>query len=90
MRQETRKEFVKILHRIYSVDNREKYRLINIKTNNSDEERVWQLCGEFWHPDYSHREHNIDDYEINPNLDEIMARKYIKELNELLDKLGWS
>lgn len=82
--------FHDILKRIESKENSEKYRSICIKTNNDDEERVWKLCEEFWHPDYAHRTSDIDKYEPNPYLDNDIAKEYIEELTQLLDKLGWA
>ena len=82
-------EFRSILKRIYSPENSEKYRLICTKTCNEDEDRIWKLCEAFWHPEYKYRTSDIEKYEPNPNLDHITAKRYIKELNQLLDKLGW-
>lgn len=89
MDKELIREFRDILKRIYAKENSEKYRSICIKTCNEDEERIWEICKAFWHPNYVHRTSNIEEYEPNPNLDNITAKRYIKELINLLDKLGW-
>ena len=81
--------FRDVLKRIYAKENSEKYYSICIKTCNEDEERVWKLCEEFWYPDYAHRTSDIEKYEPNPNLDNATAKRHLKELTELLDKLGW-
>lgn len=81
--------FRDVLKRIYAKENSEKYRSICIKTCNEDEERVWKLFEAFWHPDYEHRTSDIEKYEPNPNLDNATAKRHLKELTQLLDKLGW-
>ena len=89
MEKDTIAAFRDILRRIYLKENSEKYQLICTKVCNADEERIWQLCKAFWHPKYSYRTFDIEKYEPNPNLDDITAKRYIKELTQLLDKLGW-
>lgn len=89
MEQETIQSFRNILKRIYAKENSEKYRSICIKTRNEDEERVWSLCEAFWHPDYEQRTSDSEKYVPNPYLDNAKAKRYIQELNDLLDKLGW-
>lgn len=89
MEKDTINAFRNVLRRIYAKENSEKYRSICIKTCNEDEERVWSLCETFWHPDYEKRTSDIEKYVPNPYLDNAKAKRYIKELNDLLDKLGW-
>lgn len=89
MGKDTINAFRNVLQRIYAKENSEKYRLICIKPCNEDEERVWSLCEAFWHPDYEKRTSDIEKYVPNPYLDNSKAKRYIKELNDLLDKLGW-
>lgn len=81
--------FRDVLKRIYAKENSEKYRSICIKTCNEDEKQIWKLCKAFWHPDYEQRTSDIEKYEPNPNLDNATAKRYLKELTQLLDKLGW-
>lgn len=78
-----------VLRRIYAKENKEKYHLICTKTSNQDEERIWELCKAFWHPEYLYRTSDIEKYEPNPSLDDATAKRYLKELTQLLDKLGW-
>ena len=85
----TMNEFRSILKRMYSPKNSEKYRLICTKTCNEDEDRIWKICEAFWHPEYQYRTSDIEKYVPNPNLEYVTAKRYIKELNQLLDKLGW-
>lgn len=82
-------EFRSILKRIYSPENSGKYRSICVKTRDKDEDRILELCKAFWHPEYEYRTSDIEKYVPNLNLDHITAKRYIKELNQLLDKLGW-
>lgn len=89
MDKEVTQAFCNILKRIYAKENSEKYNLICVKPLNEDEERVWQLCESFWHPDYDHRTSDIEKYEPNPNLDNATAKRHITEITQLLDKLGW-
>ena len=89
MEKELIQAFRDVLKRIYAKENSEKYYSICIKTCNEDEERVWKLGEEFWYPDYAHRTSDIEKYEPNPNLDNATAKRHLKELTELLDKLGW-
>ena len=89
MEKETIQAFRNTLKRIYAKENSERYNSILIKTLNEDEERIWKLCEAFWHPDYAHRTSDIEKYEPNPNLDNDTAKRYLKELNHLLDELGW-
>lgn len=89
MEQEVIQAFRNILKRIYAKENSERYNSICIKTRNEDEDRVWEICKAFWHPDYAHRTSDIENYEPNPNLDNAIAKRYLKELTQLLDKLGW-
>ena len=89
MKKELIQKFRNILKRIYAKENSGKYHSICAKTCNDDEERVWTLCEAFWHPDYAHRTTDIEKYEPNPNLDSATAKRYLKELTQLLDKLGW-
>lgn len=89
MEKELIQAFRDVLKRIYAKENSEKYHSICIKTCNEDEERIWKLCEAFWHPDYAYRKSDIEKYEPNPNLDNVTAKRYLKELNHLLDKLGW-
>lgn len=81
--------FRNILRRIMADSNRERYRAICQHTCNKDEERIWQLCEHFWPKAYSDRSLNIEEYHPNNELDEFTAKRYIIELNDLLDKLGW-
>lgn len=82
--------FENILSRIYSKENEEKYNLLATGICNEDEARIWELCEKFWfHPDSSYRTYNGKDYKLNHNLDNNMAKRYINELTQLLDKLGW-
>lgn len=81
--------FRNILRRLKAESNRNKYNDICNKCNNADEERVWQLCQKFWPQAYSDRNVSIDEYVANDNLDEQTAQRYLKELSDLLDKLGW-
>ncbi len=89
MEKDTVVAFRDVLRRIYAKENIEKYHSICTKTCCEDEERVWKLCEAFWPAEYSDRTSDIDNYEPNPNLDNVTARRYINELNQLLDKLGW-
>lgn len=89
MQKDTVIAFRQVLKRIYAKENKEKYHLICAKASNQDEERIWELCKAFWHPEYSCRTSNIDDFEPNPSLDDVTAKRHIKELTHLLDKLGW-
>lgn len=82
-------EFRSILKRIQSPTNSEKYHSICIKTCSEDEERLWKLCEAFWPPEYKCQTPDIEKTMPNPNLDHITAKRYINEINELLDKLGW-
>lgn len=90
MNQNTIQEFRNVLKRIYLQENRERYTSLYAPERNGDEERIWKLCEEFWPPEYSKRTPNIEAYAPNSNLDDVIARRYIKELTELLDKLGWA
>ena len=87
---DTANEFRNILRRIYSLENSERYHSICAKNHNPDADRIWMLCEAFWHPDYAHRTYDIEKYEPNPYLDNATAKRYLKELNHLLDKLGWN
>lgn len=78
-----------VFKRIYSEENREKYRAICTNPQDEDERMVWALCKKFWHPQYSKRTTNFEKFEPNPNLDDATARKSIEKLTRLLDKLGW-
>ena len=82
-------EFRRILKRMYLPENDEKRRLICTKTCNEDEERVWKLCRAFWPTENGQTEFSIEEYVPNQQLDRATAKRYIKELDELLDKLGW-
>lgn len=83
-------EFRSILRRLKASSNCERYNSICTKPSNADEKRIWKLCEAFWHPDYEQRTSDIEKYEPNPNLDSTTAEKYLKELTQLLDKLGWN
>ena len=89
MQKDTVTAFRNVLRRIYAKENKTKYDLICTKINNPDEERIWELCEAFWHPEYSCRTSDIEKYEPNPSLDDATAKRYLKELTQLLDKLGW-
>ena len=89
MEKEVIQAFRNILKRIYAKENSEKYNSICAKTRSEDEERVWKLCEAFWHPDYAHRTSDIEKYEPNPSLDDATAKRYLEELTQLLNKLGW-
>lgn len=52
MQKDTVTAFRNVLRRIYAKENKEKYHLICTKTSNQDEERIWELCKAFWHPEY--------------------------------------
>jgi hypothetical protein len=81
--------FRDVLRRMKSKGNYERYNSICTKPCNDDEERIWALCEHFWPKEYSKRQLDIGQYVINEELDPTMAKKYIAELQELLDKLGW-
>lgn len=83
------KGFRDVLSRMKADSNRERYNNICVETRNSDEERIWELCQKFWPKEDSDRKENIEDYVVNPCLDERNANRELRELNELLDKLGW-
>lgn len=89
MQKDTVSAIRNILQRIYVKENIAKYDLICNKISNQDEERIWELCKAFWHPEYSCRTSDIEKYEPNPSLDDATAKRYLKELTQLLDKLGW-
>lgn len=84
------KGFRDVLSRMKDESNREKYNSICVRTHNEDEERIWELCQKFWPQDYSDRKENIEEYVVNTSLDVAMANRYLHELNDLLDKLGWN
>jgi len=81
--------FRNVLRRLNATNNSERYTAICTQICNPDEERVWILCQKFWPQVYSARTISIDKYVANDCLDEKIALKYIKEIHELLDKLGW-
>lgn len=81
--------FRNILRRLKAESNQKKYNDICTRCNNADEERVWQLCQKFWPQTFSDRNVNIDKYVANDSLYEQTAQRYLKELSDLLDKLGW-
>ena len=83
-------EFRKILKRMKADSNSERYHDICIRCHNEDEERIWELCEKFWPNEYAKRNVSIDEYVANEDLDPDLARKYIKEVTDLLDKLGWA
>ena len=89
-KQEVTEAFRDILRRIKSEENKDRYNSLGIRTTSESEERIWTLCEKFWPAEYEARKENIDDYIINENLDLMMAKRYLAELEELLDSLGWA
>ncbi len=82
-------DFKELLRRMYSNENYKKRRKISTELCNDDETRIWEICKHFWNTDYSQRSLDIEQFEPDPELDDLKAKRYIKELTELLDKLGW-
>lgn len=89
MRKETIQAFRDMLRRIYAKENYERYCKICKGTSNGDEERIWECCKAFWPNDCLQSTLDIEKYMPNPLLDDGTANDYIKELIDLLDKLGW-
>ena len=81
--------FRNILRTLKSTDNSERYRAICTPPCTADEDRIWYLCERFWPRAHSDRDVSIEKYVANDCLDESVAWKYLEEINELLDKLGW-
>lgn len=81
--------FRNVLRRLKANSNYERYNSICSKPCNADEERIWVLCQKFWPQLYSDRNVSIEKYVANNCLDEGTAQKYLAEIHELLDKLGW-
>ena len=81
--------FRDVLRRLKADSNRERYNSICTRTCNADEERIWVLCQKFWPQLDSDRNIIIDKYVANDCYDERTAQKYLAEIHELLDKLGW-
>lgn len=82
-------DFKNVLRRLYAPSNSARYNSICSGRGNADEERVWSLCQVFWPPFYTPGNAIIDNYVGNNCLDDGTAQKYITEIQELLDKLGW-
>lgn len=82
-------DFRNILRRLKANSNCERYNSICTKPCNADEERIWALCQKFWPQLYSDRNIIIEKYVANDCYDERTAQKYLAEIHELLDKLGW-
>lgn len=80
MQKDTVTAFHNVLRRIYAKENKEKYHLICTKTSNQDEERIWELCKAFWHPEYLCRTSDIEKYEPNPSLDDATASFFYTQL----------
>ena len=77
------------MRRLKAESNCERYYCICTQRCNADEERIWQLCQKFWPQEYFDRDVSIEEYVANDCLDEQTAKRYLKELSDLLDKLGW-
>ena len=80
--------FRNVLRRVKAQNNCERYNSI-CNPCSADEERIWVLCQKFWPQLYADRNIDIDKYVANNCLDEKTAQKYLFEIHELLDKLGW-
>ncbi|MBE6550889.1 MAG: hypothetical protein E7665_02010 [Ruminococcaceae bacterium] len=89
MNENTLSDLKKIFRRIYSNENYEKRRKLSTELCNDDETRIWEICKHFWNTDYSQRSLDFEQFEPNPELDDLKAKRYIEELTELLYKLGW-
>lgn len=87
MNKKTISEIRRVFTRIKSESNSERYNLSNTHVLN-DEERLWELCKKFWSEDRCTTPLD-ENYKPNSELDDLTARRYIIELEELLDKLGW-
>lgn len=74
-----------ILKRIYSEENRERYIKLFFRRN-PDEDRLYMLCSRF-------NGNNRDTFPIENfdvlDRDIVVAQCDLKEIEELLDKLGW-
>ena len=90
MEREYTEAFRNILRRLNLEANCERYSAICVHPDTDKEKRVWQLCEKFWPRVYSDRDVDADKYVVNDSLDERMARKYIQEIETLLDELGWA
>ena len=82
-------DFRNVLRRVKAQNNCERYNSICTNPCGADEERIWVLCQKFWPQLYTDRNIDIDKYVANNCLDEKTAQKYLFEIHELLDKLGW-
>lgn len=81
--------FRNVLRRVKAQNNCERYNSICTNPCGADEERIWVLFQKFWPQLYTDRNIDIDKYVANNCLDEKTAQKYLAEIHELLDKLGW-
>ena len=64
--------------------NPERYNAINIKTQNEDEERVWQICQKLWGSDTG-----VVDFNIRDDMSDANANRLLDELEEILNRQGW-
>lgn len=81
--------FRAILKRLKAESNYQRYTAINTLANSDDEEQLWSLCKKFFPENISVKSLDIAKYCVRDNLDEHLAFRYIKEIEMLLDKLGW-
>lgn len=79
-----------ILRRIYAEENYERLRVFHNPDCSDDEDRIWDICSNLWPKDISQRTFIIDQWEIDPAMDDLTAKRYLKELELLLNKLNWA
>ncbi len=64
--------------------NQARYNQIGSKTQNDDEERIWQICQMFWGQDTGAADFNIRD-----DMSNAYANHLLDELEEILNRQGW-
>lgn len=82
--------FRNILKRMKSEANKERYNALVLRPTSESEERIWDLCKKFWPSAYENRDGDLNTYVVNDNIDPIRAKRYLAELESMLDNLGWS
>ena len=79
-----------ILRRIYSKENQERLRLFHNPDRSEEEDRIWEICQILWPNNSTQRTFIIDQWEVNPILDDPTAKRYINDLERLLNELNWA
>lgn len=86
MTEATKREASKVWARMRMEENRERYYQMGCQERNADEEHAWDIC-QYIQPSPQ----TVDkQYEPKRDIGDAEAKRYLRTLTELLDKLGWA